>query len=153
MDVGRSVSRVGGRAQLPAYRAVTADLRLAYAQFEELEAFSRFGTRLDDATRARLERGRRVRAVLRQPQYALQPVALQITILLALTHGLLDAVPLERVPQAEQAMQRVVADAPDLARQIETGVKLDDAQRARLVTLARDALERDGLLVGTDANP
>jgi F-type H+-transporting ATPase subunit alpha len=153
VDVGRSVSRVGGRAQLPAYRAVTADLRLAYAQFEELEAFSRFGTRLDDATRARLERGRRVRAVLRQPQYALQPVALQITILLALTHGLFDALPLERVPQAEHAMEGVVADAPDLARQIETGAKLDEAQRARLVMLAREALERDGLTAGTDANP
>ena len=61
--------RVGGKAQLPTYRVVTGDLRLAYAQFEELEAFARFGTRLDDETKNRLERGRRVRAVLEQPQY------------------------------------------------------------------------------------
>ena len=57
IDIGRSVSRVGGKAQLPAYRAVAADLRLAYAQFEELETFARFGTRLDDDTRSQLERG------------------------------------------------------------------------------------------------
>jgi len=153
VDVGRSVSRVGGRAQLPAYRAVTADLRLAYAQFEELEAFSRFGTRLDDATRARLERGRRVRAVLRQPQYELEPVALQIATLLALTHGLFDTVPLERVAEGEGALRQVVADAPDLARQIEAGSKLDDGQRAGLVGLARAALARAGLIAAdADAN-
>jgi F-type H+/Na+-transporting ATPase subunit alpha len=62
----RSVSRVGGKAQLPAYRAVAGDLRLSYSQFEDLEAFSRFGTRLDDRTRQTLERGRRVREVLKQ---------------------------------------------------------------------------------------
>ena len=57
IDIGKSVSRVGGKAQLPAFRAVAGDLRLAYAQFEELETFARFGTRLDDETRRSLERG------------------------------------------------------------------------------------------------
>ena len=66
VDVGKSVSRVGGKTQLPAYRAVVASLRLAYTQFEELEAFARFGTRLDDAARQSIERGRRVREVLKQ---------------------------------------------------------------------------------------
>ncbi|MFP4538770.1 MAG: F0F1 ATP synthase subunit alpha, partial [Dichotomicrobium sp.] len=66
IDIGNSVSRVGGDAQLPAYRAVVGDLKLAYAQFEELEAFSRFGSRLDEDTRQQLERGRRVREVLKQ---------------------------------------------------------------------------------------
>ena len=66
VDVGRSVSRVGGKAQLPAYKAVAGDLRLAYSQFEELETFSRFGTNLEDETRRSLERGRRVRETLKQ---------------------------------------------------------------------------------------
>jgi F-type H+-transporting ATPase subunit alpha len=69
VDVGKSVSRVGGKAQLPAYRAVAGDLRISYSQFEELETFSRFGTRLDEATRRVLERGWRVREILKQPQY------------------------------------------------------------------------------------
>lgn len=88
VDVGKSVSRVGGKTQLPAYREVAGDLRLSYAQFEELEAFARFGTRLDEATRQTLERGRRVREVLKQHQYQPMPVAEQIAVLLAVTSGL-----------------------------------------------------------------
>jgi len=67
VDVGKSVSRVGGKTQLPAYRKVAGDLKLSYAQFEELEVFARFGTRLDKETRQALNRGRRVRALLKQP--------------------------------------------------------------------------------------
>lgn len=66
VELGRSVSRVGGKAQLPVYRAIAGELKLAYAQFEELETFARFGARLDERTRATLERGRRVRELLRQ---------------------------------------------------------------------------------------
>ena len=89
MDVGKSVSRVGGKAQLPAYRAVAGDLRLSYSQFQELEAFSRFGTRLDERTRKTLEHGYRVREVLKQSQFDPMPVAHQIVVLLAVTQGLL----------------------------------------------------------------
>ena len=92
VDVGRSVSRVGGKAQLPAYRSVAGELRLSYAQYEELETFARFGTRLDPETRRRLERGRRVRAVLRQSQYEPLAVSAQIATLLAATGGLFDAI-------------------------------------------------------------
>lgn len=87
VDVGVSVSRVGGKSQLPAYRAVAGDLRLQYAQFEELESFARFGTRLDEETRAKLERGRRVREALQQPQYRPIPVDEQIAVLLAAGRG------------------------------------------------------------------
>ena len=69
IDVGKSVSRVGGKAQLAAYRAVAGDLKLAYAQFEELETFARFGTRLDAHTRAVLEHGRRIRSCLAQTEF------------------------------------------------------------------------------------
>src|ERR1700721_2090207 len=67
VDVGKSVSRVGGKAQRAPYRAVAGDLKLSYAQFEELETFARFGARLDENTRRIIEHGRRIRACLQQP--------------------------------------------------------------------------------------
>ncbi len=90
VEVGRSVSRVGGKAQVRAYQSVVGDLRLAYAQFEELEIFSRFSTRLDEQTRKTLDRGRHVRETLKQPQYRPIPVAEQIAVLLSVTNGVLD---------------------------------------------------------------
>jgi F-type H+-transporting ATPase subunit alpha len=97
IDVGKSVSRVGGKAQLAAYRAVAGDLKLAYSQFEELEVFSRFGTRLDEQTRKSIEHGNRVRECLKQNE--LEPVTVieQITLLITLTAGLFDTVPLGSV--------------------------------------------------------
>lgn len=151
IDVGRSVSRVGGKAQLPAYRAVAGQLRLSYAQFEELEAFARFGTRLDPATRRRLERGRRVRAVLAQPQYAPIPVAEQIAVLLAASEGLLDAMDVDGIREAEAAIRKSVAhQLPELCEEIAGGAKLSDDGRERLRETIRTALletER----VGADA--
>src|ERR1700683_3261605 len=90
VDVGKSVSRVGSKAQRAAYRLVTGDLKLAYAQFEELETFARFGARLDEDTRKIIEHGRRIRACLRQPEFSPVSVPAQITVLLALTAGLFD---------------------------------------------------------------
>jgi F-type H+/Na+-transporting ATPase subunit alpha len=86
---------VGGAAQLAAYRAVAGDLKLAYSQFEELETFAKFGTRLDDATRKTIDHGQRIRACLKQPES--QPVSMvdQITVLLALAGSLFDKVPLD----------------------------------------------------------
>jgi len=103
VDVGKSVSRVGGKAQRAAYRAVAGDLKLAYAQFEELETFARFGARLDDNTRKIVEHGRRIRACLKQAEFAPVSVLAQIAILLSLTAGLFDGVPLAQ-------MNDVVAD-------------------------------------------
>ncbi len=141
VDVGRSVSRVGGKAQLSAYRSVAADLRLSYAQFEELEAFSRFGTRLDPHTRALLERGRRVREVLRQPQLAPLRAAEQIAALLALNAGLFDALPVEGIAGAEAAVRTAVLQrlAP-LCDRIEHGAALADADREALLRVSRETL-------------
>ncbi len=72
VDVGKSVSRVGGQAQRAAFRAVAGDLKLGYAQFEELETFARFGARLDDDTQQAIVHGQRIRACLKQPE--LSPV-------------------------------------------------------------------------------
>src|SRR5471030_1077608 len=104
VDVGQSVSRVGGAAQRAAYRAVAGDLKLAYAQFEELETFARFGARLDDDTRKIIEHGRRIRACLKQPEFAPVSVPVQITILLALIEKLFDTVPIDQLADAERTL-------------------------------------------------
>jgi F-type H+-transporting ATPase subunit alpha len=142
VDVGESVSRVGGKAQLPAYRAVAGDLRLAYSQFEELEVFSRFGTRLEEETHRQLERGRRVREVLKQPRYEPIPVAEQIAVLLAVTEGLLDGLPLDKIQGAEQDLRRGIRHRlPDLYQDLQTGAELDEEAQAKLLDLARDVLD------------
>jgi F-type H+-transporting ATPase subunit alpha len=104
VDVGRSVSRVGSKAQREDYRKVAGSLKLAYAQFEELENFARFGTRLDDNTRKVLAHGQRIRACLQQGEHQPVPVDAQISLLQALSEGKFDDVPLEKMPAAEQEL-------------------------------------------------
>lgn len=143
VDVGKSVSRVGGKTQLPAYRAVASDLRLSYSQFEELEVFSRFGTRLDEATRKTLERGRRVREVLKQSQYAPKPVVEQITELLAVTGGLFDELPIAQIAGAQTAIcQAVTEHLPDLCARIASGEILSEQVRQELLEVAKQTLQR-----------
>ncbi len=144
VDVGRSVSRVGGKAQLPAYRTVAGELRLAYAQYEELETFARFGTRLDPETRHRLERGRRVREVLRQSQYEPLAVSSQIATLLAATEGLFDAAGIEAIADAEERVRTAVRDGlPEVCDAIDAGEALGEHDRSRLVETARQALREE----------
>ena len=90
VDTGKSVSRVGGDAQLPAYKAVVGPLKLFYAQFEELESFTKFGTQLDKETQQRINRGQAVRLVLEQRQFALLTAAEQIAVFVAANAGLFD---------------------------------------------------------------
>lgn len=141
VDVGKSVSRVGGKAQLPAYRAVAGHLRLSYTQFEELETFARFGTRLDDETRKTLEHGRQVREILKQPQYAPIPVAEQMAVLLAGSEGLLDGIAPDGVAAAEVIIRNAATTVlPEICSRIEAGEKLGDEDRKRLLDTARTAL-------------
>lgn len=139
VDVGRSVSRVGGKAQLPAFRAVAGPLKLAYAQFEELESFARFGARLDADTRAQLERGRRVRQALKQPEGAPIPVARQIALLLAVSEGLFDTITPGEMHEATRAVAEAVDKTPQ-AREIEAGASLKGTLREALLRMAREAL-------------
>ena len=142
VDVGKSVSRVGGKAQRGPFRAVAGDLKLAYAQFEELENFSRFGARLDDATRQTLTHGQRIRACLKQPQFEPVPVPAQIAALLALTKGLFDTVALERMTEAQAAVQRAAAQLDAALRERMLGTeKLTDEDRSAIVNGARVALK------------
>ena len=142
VDVAKSVSRVGGQAQLAAYRAVAGDLKLAYSQFEELETFARFGTHMDEGTRAVIDHGRRIRACLKQAEFQPVSVPVQIAILLALAEKLFDQVPLERMDEAERAVRDAAAKLPaDLNARLEGVEKMGDADRKALVDNARAALE------------
>ena len=141
IDVGKSVSRVGGKAQWAAYRSVAGDLKLAYAQFEELETFARFGARLDEDTRKRIEHGQRIRACLRQPELSPQSVPAQIAVLLALTAKLFDTVELGRMTDAGHAVQKAAATIPaEVSARFETADKLSDEDRRAIVEIAHQAL-------------
>ncbi|MDF3809571.1 F0F1 ATP synthase subunit alpha [Rhodopseudomonas sp. BAL398] len=141
VDVGKSVSRVGGKAQRAAYRAVAGDLKLAYAQFEELETFARFGARLDDDTRKTIAHGRRIRACLKQPEFSPVAVPAQIAVLLALTAGLFDGIALDRMIDAQNAVQQAAANIPaEIAARFDSAAKLGDADREAIIELARQAL-------------
>jgi len=141
VDVGKSVSRVGGKAQRTAYRAVAGDLKLAYAQFEELETFARFGARLDDDTRKRIEHGRRIRACLKQSELTPISMPAQIAVLLALTANRFDPVPLNQMTDANHAVQEAAAKIPvDIISRFETADKLSDEDRQTIINLADAAL-------------
>jgi F-type H+-transporting ATPase subunit alpha len=144
VDVGRSVSRVGGKTQLPAYREVAGDLRLSYSQFEELEAFARFGTRMDEDTRKTLDHGRRVREILKQSQYQPLPVAEQIAALVAVNEGVLDNNPIEDIGDAEKLIRRTITeDQQDLSKKIDKGEKLDQKDIDAIRQTAQSALKRN----------
>jgi F-type H+/Na+-transporting ATPase subunit alpha len=141
VDVAKSVSRVGGKAQQAAYRAVAGDLKLAYAQFEELETFARFGARLDEGTRKNVEHGRRIRACLKQSEFAPVSVPEQIAVLLALTANLFDPVPLEQMGDAAQAVHEAAAKIPqDVRGRFATAHELRGEDQQAVIEIARQAL-------------
>ena len=104
ISVGLSVSRVGGNAQIKAMKQVAGSLRLDLAQFREMEAFAQFGSDLDNATQAQLERGRRLVEILKQPQYKPVPVEKQILVIYAATNGYVDEYPVEAVSRYEEEL-------------------------------------------------
>jgi F-type H+-transporting ATPase subunit alpha len=145
VDVGKSVSRVGGKTQLPAYRSVAGPLRLAHSQFEELEAFSRFATRLDEQTRVRIERGRRVREALKQGEHSPLRPAEQVAVLYAAGKGLFDDIASDRNPGAERGNRDAVGEhCAELCERIERGEKLGDSDWQALEKVERNALEGHG---------
>ncbi|HDP99705.1 MAG TPA: alternate F1F0 ATPase, F1 subunit alpha [bacterium] len=142
VDVGESVSRVGGKTQLPAYRDIAGDLRLSYSQFEELETFARFSTRLDDKTRKTLERGRRVREILKQPQYQPMTVPEQIAVLLAVTEGLFDEIEIGEISETASTIFKTVSEQlPDLCQQIQQGNDVKDEDRKSMLKVIQQAIK------------
>lgn len=145
VDIGLSVSRVGGKTQLPAYRGVAGDLRLSYSQYRELESFARFGTNLDKETQESLQRGRRVRETLKQPRYQPMPAPEQVAALLAVTSGVFDGIELDRVEEARNVVRKVIREqAREIYDRIASGGKLGEEERASLVDMFRTALGRSG---------
>ncbi|WP_426370282.1 alternate F1F0 ATPase, F1 subunit alpha [Pseudocolwellia sp. HL-MZ7] len=141
VDVGKSVSRVGGKAQRAAFRTVAGDLKLTYAQSEELETFARFGARLDEDTAKSIEHGRRIRAVLRQPESSPIPVSEQIVLLITLTSGLFDTVPLAEMTKAKDLLLKSISSLPsDLTGRLENSQTLTDEDRKTITEYANNTL-------------
>ena len=128
LNVGLSVSRVGGSAQTRAMRSVAGRLKLDHAQFRELQAFAQFGTSdLDAATQRQLERGLRANEVLKQPQFAPLSLAEEVAVIFALTNGLLDDVPTEKIADFEAAFTGYLSsNKPELAARVESERTISD---------------------------
>ncbi|MEO8772674.1 MAG: alternate F1F0 ATPase, F1 subunit alpha [Ferruginibacter sp.] len=136
VDVGKSVSRVGDKAQLPSYRSI-ANLKLEYAQFEELETFARFGTRLDENTKKTIEHGKRIRECLKQQELQHMPVSEQIVILLALKNGLMDTIPIEKIHDAQDALLKNFNNFPDeIIKRLFSNAKLSDDDSNAILKIA-----------------
>jgi F-type H+/Na+-transporting ATPase subunit alpha len=133
VDVGKSVSRVGGKAQPPVLKALSDSLRLDYAQFLELEVFTRFGSMVDERTRKIIEHGRRIRAILGQRQFAPLSLGEQVALLCAIADEVLDSVPLDRVDAFRAALATWLAEhCPEILTLDDEANPLSDAVRARL---------------------
>jgi F-type H+-transporting ATPase subunit alpha len=134
VNVGLSVSRVGGNAQTKAMKQVAGSLRLEMAQFRELAAFAQFGSDLDKATLAQLERGRRLVEILKQGQYSPIPFERQVIIILAGTGGILDDLPIDSVRKFEEDLYRWLdVRARDVVEELRTKKALDDALKGKLI--------------------
>jgi F-type H+/Na+-transporting ATPase subunit alpha len=132
VDVGLSVSRVGGKTQAPVLRRAAGSLRLDYAQFLELEVFTRFGGMPDTRVRQQLTRGARIRAVLRQDQHAPLRLADEVALMLALQAGLLDPLPLPAIAAFRAALPAALDTTAALAL-ILAAKDIDDASRSALL--------------------
>jgi F-type H+-transporting ATPase subunit alpha len=134
VDVGISVSRVGGNAQTKAMKSVAGRLRLDLAQFRELEAFAQFGSDLDAATQRQLARGERTVEMLKQPQYQPMPFENQVAAIFSVTNGYLDKVPVERVRQWERGFhEALAAKHPQVLSTIRETKSLGDDAKADLI--------------------
>ena len=143
VNVGLSVSRVGGNAQIKAMRQVAGTLRLDLAQYRELAAFSQFGSDLDKATQAQLARGKRLTEILKQGQYQPLPFSKQILLIYAGTQGLLDDMEVDQLHDFEKGLYAYVDTAnPGVLRAIEEKKILDDDIRADMTRTIKEYKER-----------
>jgi F-type H+-transporting ATPase subunit alpha len=143
VNTGLSVSRVGGNAQIKAMRQVAGSLRLDMAQFRELAAFAQFGSDLDKATMAQLNRGQRLTEILKQDQYTPIPVEKQVAIIFAGTQGLLDDLDVGNVRAFEQYLYRFLdASHPALLQKIRERKSIDDEIKGELQKIVHEAKER-----------
>jgi F-type H+-transporting ATPase subunit alpha len=143
INVGLSVSRVGGNAQIKAMKQVAGTLRLDLAQYRELAAFAQFGSDLDKATQAQLNRGQRLTELLKQGQYAPLPVAKQVLIIYAGTKGYVDDLPLDELKAFETGLYRFVDNShPSLLQKLMEKKQLDDPMRKEFDDVLKQFKER-----------
>ena len=142
INVGISVSRVGGSAQIKAMKQVAGRLRLDLAQFRELAAFAKFGSDLDKATQQQLTRGERMVELLKQNQFQPLPVEKQVVMIFAGVNGYLDSVPADQVKRFEtEYLSYVESNVPDLLNDIRTKKQIDDELRKKIVSAVEDFLK------------
>ncbi|MCC6146897.1 MAG: F0F1 ATP synthase subunit alpha, partial [Anaerolineaceae bacterium] len=133
INVGISVSRVGGAAQTKAMKQVAARLRLDMAAYRDLAAFSQFGSELDKSTQAQLNRGQRLQEILKQPQYQPMPLENQVIILFAGANGFADAVPVEKIRTWEQELLRYLEKShPEIGDDISEKKQITDETKEKL---------------------
>jgi len=132
INVGLSVSRVGGAAQIKAMKQVAGTLRLDLAQYRELAAFAQFGSDLDKATQQKLNRGMRMVELLKQPQYQPMPVEEQVAVIFAAGRGFMDEVPVEAVRKFEQEFLEFMRAKGDVLKTIREKKALDDDLTGKL---------------------
>src|SRR6202171_2883965 len=143
VNVGLSVSRVGGSAQIKAMRQVAGTLKLELAQYRELAAFAQFGSDLDKATQAQLNRGKRLVELLKQAQFSPLPFSKQILIIFAGTGGFLDDLPVEQVREFEKELYEYVdASNPGVLRTVMEKKVLDDQLKAQLTSVIKEAKQQ-----------
>jgi F-type H+-transporting ATPase subunit alpha len=139
VNVGLSVSRVGGAAQTKAMKQVAGTLRLDLAQFRELAAFAQFGSDLDKTTLAQIERGKRMVELLKQDQFVPMTMIDQVLVLFAATQGFIDDIPVESVKKFEQEFLRYINDRKaDIKKELGEKKAIDDALKAKLISAVED---------------
>lgn len=143
LNIGISVSRVGSAAQIKAMKQVAGTLKLDLAQFRELEAFAQFGSDVDEDTKKKLERGRRVVEILKQPQYRPLPVERQVVILFAASRGLLDTIAVEKLHEFEaQLFAHCDANYPALINEIREAREISNELQEKLTTAINEVVSR-----------
>jgi len=143
INVGLSVSRVGGSAQIKAMRSVAGPLRLELAQYRELAAFAQFGSDLDKASQNQLNRGKRLVEILKQPQFQPLPVEKQVLIIYAATNGHLDDLPVEVCRKFEAELYHFVENAhAGVLQQIREKKAIDDAAKTELNNILKEFKQR-----------
>jgi F-type H+-transporting ATPase subunit alpha len=142
IDIGRSVSRVGGAAQKPAIRELVGDLKLELSQYQEVEHFTRFGTEVDEATRQQIQKGQRILAVLRQKPHEPSSFVSTVVILYALNHGFIDRIPLRQIAKFKpKLVQYITTHEAKLVNELDKEGQLTEEIEAQLNQVLTDFVE------------
>ncbi len=143
IDVGKSVSRIGGKAQLKAFKQIAGKIGIEYSQFEELEMFSRFATKLDDETQKIIDRGNLIREVLKQAKYNTISIEGQIAIFICINNNILDNIDLDKINEVEKDIVQLMENHfGDLVKTIRSNNELSEGQINRFIEKAKETVAK-----------